>query len=108
MRKGLDNIRTVRNQVTRFRAQTPYGALIGLAQLAQEKDRLHVEKSNWEKRIQKIQERFREIAEMEEWLRAFADRDLSVHAPEQSSENKNSGNPSRRLPPGFTEVTVKY
>lgn len=72
-RKGLKDIRTMRAQVSRFRAKTPYGALIQLAQLAQRRARLVDEMRRWEERIEQINSRLEEVGKIEKWLYGFVD-----------------------------------
>lgn len=102
-RKGLESIRTTRSQVDRFRARTPHGALIELAQLAQKKVRLREEVKRWEERIKQIQSRLEEIDKMEKWLYEFVDGSQPPsHSP---SRGKKSSLP---VPPGFDEMKIRY
>lgn len=107
MRKRLEHIRTMRNQVSRFRAQSPHGALLSLAQLSYEKELLQQEKRNWAARMEKIEARLKEIAEREEWLHAMAHSNTPPPGPGKRKGQENSANPGS-LPPGFSELTVKY
>ena len=100
--KRLEHIRTLWKQTSRAEAKTPYGALVALAQIAPEKKRLEQERANWETRIRKIEARLREIAEIEKQLWAVAQSKPS------SEDHKRSAEVSSGLPPGFSEVTVKY
>jgi hypothetical protein len=100
--KRLEHIRTLRNQTSRFQAKTPNGAVMVLAQIAQEKQRLEQEKGNWQARICKIETRLKEIDRMETQLLAVASFSRGPAAEGPLVHASNS------LPPGFTEVTVKY
>lgn len=100
--RRLEHIRTLRNQTSRFQAKTANGAVMVLAQIAQEKQRLQQEKKNWEARIRKIEARLRDIDGMEEQLLAVA----NFHRA--SAEGSGAANVSDNLPSGFTELTVKY
>lgn len=100
--KRLDHIRTLRNCTSRLEAKTPEGAVTVLAQIAPEKRRLQQERGNWERRIQKIEARLKEIAGMEEQLLAVAGFERSA------AEGKEPAGLCSSLPPGFTEVTVRY
>jgi hypothetical protein len=98
----LEHIRTIGKLTARREAKTPYGALVALAQLAPEKRRLQQERANWERRIHKIEARVKEIAGIEEQLWAVAQCEPS------SADHKRPAEVSGGLPPGFTEVTVRY
>jgi hypothetical protein len=100
--KRLEHIRTLRNQTSRFQAKTPNGAVMVLAQIAQEKQRLEQEKGNWEGRIRKIDARLKEIHRMEQQLYAVAG------FPCSSADYAGTPGPSSGLPAGFTQMTVKY
>ena len=101
--KRLEHIRTLRNQTSRSQAKSPTGAVMVLAQISQEKQRLQQERGNWERRLQKIDARLREIAGMEQRLCATANFE---RPPEGSgpTPGKTNGGP----PPGFAELTMKY
>ena len=100
--KRLEHIRTLRDQTSRSQAKTPGGAIIVLAQVAFEKQRLQQEKCTWETRIRKIEARLKEIEEMETQLLAVA----NLH--HGSGNAQQPAGCSGHLPPGFTEVTVRY
>jgi septal ring factor EnvC (AmiA/AmiB activator) len=105
--KRLEHIRTMRNQTSRSQAKTPHGAMMVLAQIAQEKQRLEQERGTWESRIQKIEKRLKEIAEMEQRLFAVALAGNGKASSKGAAANGLAGL-ATDLPPGFTEVTVKY
>jgi hypothetical protein len=100
--KRLEHIRTLRNQTSRFQAKTPNGAVMVLAQIAQEKQRLEQERGNWQARVHKIDARLKQIDQMEKQLLTVASFN---HAPAQERESAHG---SDGLPPGVTEVTVRY
>jgi hypothetical protein len=100
--KRLEHIRTLRNQTARFQAKRPSGAVIVLAQVAQERQRLEQEKANWEARVRKIDARLKEIHRMEEQLCAVAG------FPGSSADYAGTPGLSSGLPAGFTQMTVKY
>lgn len=105
--KRLEHIRTLRNQTSRSQAKTPHGAMMALAQIAQEKQRLEQERGTWQKRIEKIDQRLQEIAGMQEPLLKVALSGSGKTSPNGDAANGLAGL-ARDLPPGFTEVTVKY
>ena len=100
--KRLEHIRTLRNQTSRFQAKTPNGAVLVLAQTGHEKQRLEQERGHWQARIYKIETRLKEIDRMQQQLLTVANfsRCPAVEGP--------PGHASSGLPPGFTEVTVRY
>lgn len=100
--KRLEHIRTLRNQTSRFQAKTPNGAVMVLAQIAQEKQRLEQERGNWQARVHKIDARLKEIDRMEKQLLAVTTFNRGPAEESQPAHDSNG------LPPGFTEVTVRY
>jgi hypothetical protein len=106
--KRLEHIRTLRNRASRFQAKTPHGAVMVLAQVAQEKQRLGQERGTWARRIEKIDKRLQEIAAMEDQLSALASLARVTGAHCRHGEEGNAAELVAGLPPGFTEVTVKY
>jgi hypothetical protein len=102
--KRLEHIRTLRNQTSRFQAKTPHGSWMVLAQIAQERQRLEQERGTWERRVQKIDHRLKEIAGMEAQLLAVA----GVNGSAGCSGAEPEIDLASGLPPGFTQVTVKY
>jgi hypothetical protein len=98
----MKDLRSVRGQVNRLRAKTPQGALIELAQLAQERVRLCEEMKRWEKRTTQIQSRLEEIDKMKKWLYHFVD------GPEVPSASSQGKKPSPQVPPGFQEMKIRY
>jgi Tfp pilus assembly protein PilN len=105
--KRLEHIRTLRNQASRFQGKTPHGAVMALAQIIQEKQRLELERGGWERRVQKIEKRLKEIAGMEEKLSTLA----RLARPPGSSRSSEEGTPAdlvAGLPRGFKEVTMRY
>jgi hypothetical protein len=102
-RKGMEDLRSLRGQVNRFRAKTCHGALIELAQLAQEKLRLREEIKRWERRTKQIQSRLEEIGKMEKWLYQFVDGSQAASANQR--QVKKSSSP---LPPGVREMNIQY
>jgi len=102
-RKGLDNIRTLRGQVDRFRARTPQGALIELARLAQKKVWLRGEMKRWQERIGQIQSKLEEINRMEKWLYRFVDESKASFCTSSEEEKSSPATPS-----GFHEMNIQY
>jgi hypothetical protein len=100
--KRLEHIRTLRDQTSRSQAKTPGGAVIVLAQIGLEKQRLQQEKRNWGTRIRKIEARLKEIDQMEGKLLAVA----NLVGPPGRAEPP--AGVSGSLPAGFTEVTIRY
>jgi hypothetical protein len=78
-----------------------------LAQIAQEKQRLEQERGAWESRIQKIEKRLKELAAMEQRLFAVA-RTGSMVVSCQRAQGEERADLAAGLPPGFTEVMVRY
>jgi Tfp pilus assembly protein PilN len=105
--KRLEHIRTLRNQASRFQAKTPHGAVMALAQIAQEKQRLEQERGSWERRIQKIEKRLKEIAGIARRLTVLA---RLAPAPDscRTGGEEIPAELAAGLPPGFKEVTVRY
>jgi uncharacterized protein (DUF305 family) len=99
----METLRSLRGQVNRFRAKTGHGALIELAQLAQEKARLCEEMKRWEKRIKQIQSRLEEIDKMKKWLYGFVD---GSQAPSAVTLRGKKSSP--QVPPGCEEMNIRY
>jgi hypothetical protein len=104
--KRLEHIRTLRNQTNRSQKKTPYGAMMALAQLTQEKQRLAQERGTWERRLQKIDRRLEEIAKLETPLLVLAGNAGLQASMKVSGANGSAG--GQELPAGFTEVSLKY
>jgi len=96
-RKGLGDIRTLRGQVDKFRARTPQGALIELAQLASKKTRLRAEMKRWQQRIKQIQSILEEINKIEKWLHKCVD-----------GSEVSSLTSSPATPPDSHEMNIQY
>jgi hypothetical protein len=96
--RRLEHIRTLRNQASRFQAKTPGGAVMALGQVCQERQRLEQEKENWQRRIEKIDLRLREIARIEQRLLTAAKlRRRLAH-----------GKPDNQIPGGCAEFRLRY
>jgi hypothetical protein len=101
-RKGLETIRTLRSLLDRFHSRTPYGALIELARLSRERERLDHEVRRWKERSTQIKTRLGEIEEAEKWLREIATED-ELHLVVMEPEKKPLG--VRVVP---RETVLKY
>ena len=106
--KRLEHIRTLRNRASQFQAKTPHGAVMVLAQIAQEKQRLGQERGTWARRIEKIDKRLQEIASKQDQLSALANLAPATNAHCWHGEEGHAADLVAGLPPGFKEVTVKY
>ena len=104
-RKGLESLRTLQGQVSRFRIKTPDRALIELARLAQKKEQLHMEIERWQGRIRKIQSELEEIDKTEIWLHQAADDRQVPPATLLQGKSKKS---SPSVPAGFHEMNIRY
>jgi len=103
--KGLESVRTLRGQVSKFRIKTPAGALIELARLAQKKEQLRLERERWYGRIRKIQSELEEIDKSEIWLNQFVDDRQVPSATLLPGKSKKS---SPSVPAGFREMNIQY
>ena len=103
--KGLESLRTLRGQVSKFRIKTPAGALIELARLSQKKEQLRLERERWQGRIRKIQSELEEIDKMEIWLHQVADGRQVPSATLLPGKSKKS---SPSVPAGFREINIRY
>ncbi len=83
----------MRSLAERLRGCTPQGALVAMAGLAQERQRIQVELARWKKRSAQMRARLQEIRERERYLLRFT---------------RSSG--ARRRPRGgrFAELTLQY
>ncbi len=102
IRKGLESIRTLRGLVDKFHTRTPQGALIELARLKQERERLSDEMIRWEGRIEQIKARLEEIGEMEQWLYKVAG-----NAQESPGTAEGEKKPLD-VPAGLREIVLRY
>jgi len=103
--KGLESVRTLRGQVSKFRIKTPAGALIELARLAQKKEGLRLELERWYGRIRKIQSELEEIDKAEMWLHQLVDDRQVPSATLLPGKSKKS---SPSVPTGFHEMNIRY
>jgi len=71
----LDTIKTLRSLVDTFHSRTAYGALIELARLSRERERLSYEEKRWEKRSEQIKAGLEEIRQAERWLNVVVARE---------------------------------
>jgi hypothetical protein len=78
-----------------------------LEHIAQEKQRLEQERGNWERRIRKIDNRLGKIAATEQQLLTIAKLNISGGSSREAEE-ASTADLLGGLPPGFSEVTVKY
>ena len=104
LKRGFGIPKTLGSEVDRFKARTPQGALVQLARLTQERQRLQQEMERWEHRMGEIRRRLREIAEMEAWLHQFVDTSPGVERTNPTGDGKN---PSPVLPDP-KELTFRY
>jgi len=103
VRKGLDNIHTMRSMVNRSMPMTSRGALMERARLNQERERLCDEMERLERRIRVIKNRLGEIARFERWLESFAEAfQSSLGDRGNSLAEYTKGKPSDR------EMILKY
>lgn len=103
LRKGLENIRTMRSMLNRSMPTTSGGALMERARLDRERERLRNEMDRLERRQAVIRNRLSEIGKLEQWLERF------VEAPQLSRGGK--GNNSAANTKGKSsgrEMVLKY
>ena len=72
VRKGLENIRTLRSMVNNSMPMTSRGALMERARLNQEEERLWNEMDRLRRRMGVIKNRLEEIEKIEAWLERLA------------------------------------
>jgi Tfp pilus assembly protein PilN len=80
---------------------------MALAQLIQERQRLEQERGAWERRIQRIEKRLKEIAGMEGKLTVLA-RLAPASDSFRTGGEEVPAELAAGLPLGFKEVTVRY
>jgi len=83
----------MRSHAERLRGCTPQGALVAMAGLAQERQRIQVELARWKKRSAQIRTRLQEIRERERYLLQFT---------------RSSGARRRPREGRFAEMTLQY
>ena len=93
IKQSLKDIRTIRSHTERLRGWTPQGALVAMAGLAQERQRVQVELARWKKRSEQMRARLREIRERERYLLRFT---------------RSSGARRRPREGRFAEMTLQY
>ncbi|OGQ61408.1 MAG: hypothetical protein A2W73_08345 [Deltaproteobacteria bacterium RIFCSPLOWO2_12_55_13] len=103
VRKGLENIRTLRSMVNNSMPMTSRGALMERARLNQEEERLWNELDRLRRRMGVIKNRLEEIEKIEAWLERF------VEAHQSSSRSKDNGSTeSTRGKRSNKEMILKY
>jgi hypothetical protein len=100
VRKGLDNIRTMRSMVNNSMPMTSRGALMERARLGRERERLCGEMERLERRMGVIKNRLGEIEKIERWLERF------VEATQSPKGNGSAENTKGKR--GAREIILKY
>lgn len=103
VRKGLDNIHTMRSMVNRSMPMTSRGALMERARLNQERERLCDEMDRLQKRMGVIKNRLGEIEKFERWLDRFAEAHQS--SPGGKANGSTESTKGKR---GSREMILKY
>ncbi len=93
IKHSLKDIKTMGSYVNRLRAPTPQGALVEMAGLAKERQRIQVELVRSKKRSVEMRARLREIRQRERFLSQFT---RSRAAPLRPRESR------------FAEMTLQY
>jgi len=91
-RKGMRSIRTISGIQDRRRARTPAGALMEMAFLVHEKERLGKEIARWHARQAEITVRLEQIEERRRWLAKFCQ---DPAAPSAADPVPTCSNPRR-------------
>lgn len=103
LRKGLENIRTLRSMVNNSMPRTTRGALMERAQLNQERERLWNEMDRLKRRMGVITNRLEEIGQLERWLERFVEaRQSSLGGKGNGSTESTKGKRASR------EMILKY
>ena len=93
IRHGLQDIKTVGRHINRLHARTPQGALVEMATLATERQRIQVELARSKKRSVEMRARLREIRKREQFLSQFTRLRAARLRPKESR---------------FAEMTLQY
>jgi hypothetical protein len=103
--KRIEHIRKVRTAP--FQGKTATAVVTVLAHMARERQRLEQERGNWEKRIQRIEFRLKQLSAAEARLIPMVQLGAVSDAPPKKPALLAAGtrNP---LPPGFKELTLQY
>jgi hypothetical protein len=103
VRKGLDNIRTMRSMVNNSMPMTSRGALMERARLNQERERLCNELDRLDRRRCVIKNRLEEVEKIERWLEHFVEAHQSSPGVEGNGSDEN-----RKGKRGAREMILKY
>lgn len=93
IKHSLKDIKTMGSHINRLRARTPQGALVEMAALANERQRIEVELARSKKRAVEMRARLREIRERERFLSQFTRSGAARLRPKESR---------------FAEMTLQY
>ncbi len=85
----------MRSHAERLRGCTPQGALVAMAGLAQERQRIQVELARWKKRSAQMRARLREIRKREQFLSQFTRLRAAPPRPREKESR-------------FAEMTLQY
>lgn len=103
VRKGLENIRTLRSMVNNSMPMTSRGALMERARLNQERERLWSEMDRLQRRMGVIKNRLEEIEKIEAWLERLTEaHQLSLRSKDNGSTESAKGKRSGK------EMILKY
>jgi hypothetical protein len=103
VRKGLENIHTMRSMVNRSMPTTSGGALMERARLDRERERLRNETDRLERRLAVIRNRLSEIGKLEQWLERFVE---TAQSPPWNKGDGSTGNSKGKR--GSREMILKY
>jgi hypothetical protein len=102
VRKGLENIRTLKSMANNSMPMTSRGALMERARLTQERERLWDEMDRLNRRIGVVTNRLAEIGQLERSLERFAE------ARQSSAVSKGSAGDKTKAKRGNREMILKY
>ncbi len=97
IRRGLQDIKTVGRHINRLHARTPQGALVEMATLATERERIQVELARSKKRAVEMRARLREIRKREQFLSQFTRLRAAPLRPLEAKKESR-----------FAELTLQY
>lgn len=100
--RGLHDIRTSKNLLTRPIPTSKAGRLGELARLEQEKDRLRVEMERWERNQKQVEERLRELQRRAKLLQK-----LLEETPAEAKERLVEGEQPRPAK-SWEEISLEY
>ena len=112
IRRGLQDIKTVGRQINRLPPRTPQGALVEMATLVTERERIQVELARSKRRAVEMRARLREIRQREQCLSQFTRLRAAPLRPDEIDLDSETDpkKPNRQLQKEsrFAEMTLQY